>query len=91
MVYDSQYTKDVCTAAQHVPVPAQNGTAIRVCKRLLQAAAERRTQVAWVKVKGHSGEQGNNMADSCAGFAQQGKTLNEQDIAMMLDYVKEYG
>ena len=58
---------------------------------MLQAAAERRTQVTWVKVKGHSGEHGNNMADSCAGFAQQGKVLNEQDIALMLDYIKEYG
>ena len=47
--------------------------------------------VSWVKVKGHSGETGNNMADSCAGFAQQGKVLNEQDVALMLDYIKEYG
>ena len=91
MVYDSQYTKDACTAAPHMPVPDKNGTAIRVCRRLLRAAADRRLMVSWVKVKGHSGETGNNMADSCAGFAQKGKTLNEQDVEQMLDYIREYG
>ena len=72
-------------------MPEKNGTTIRVCRRLLRAVADRRLLVSWVKVKGHSGETGNNMADSCAGFAQQGKTLNEQDIAHMLDYIREYG
>ena len=37
------------------------------------------------------GETGNNMADSCAGFAQKGKALNEQDVEQMLDYIREYG
>ena len=91
MVYDSQYTKDTCAAAPHVPVPAKNGTTIRVCRRLLRAATDRRLMVSWVKVKGHSEEKGNNMADSCAGYAQQGKTLNEQDIGLMMDYIREYG
>ena len=58
---------------------------------LIEAVSGRRTLVMWVKVKGHSGEKGNNMADSCAGFAQDGKVMNEQDIASMLDYIKEYG
>ena len=91
MVYDSQYTKDMCAVAPHVPVPAKNGTTIRVCRRLLRAAADRRLMVSWVKVKGHSGEKGNNMADSCAGYAQKGKTLNEQNIEQMMDYIREYG
>ena len=42
-------------------------------------------------MKGHSGETGNNMADSCAGYAQKGKKLNEQDIEQMVDYIREYG
>eukprot|EP01043_Picozoa_sp_COSAG02_P074565 COSAG02_NODE_14985_length_1217_cov_18.995528_1_plen_123_part_00 len=56
MVYDSQYTRDQCTA----PRPpgrtrrVKNATVIAVCRRLLQAAMDRRVAFQWVKVKGHS-------------------------------------
>ena len=55
MVYGSQYTKDHCTAPAHVPAPATNATVAKVCRRLVQATAERRFEIRWVKVKGHSG------------------------------------
>ena len=42
MVYDSQYTKDACTAPPHVPTPVKNRTAIVVCRRMLQAVADKR-------------------------------------------------
>ena len=60
--------------------PAKNRTAIVVCRRMLQAAADTRTQVQWVKVKGHSHEEGNDVADKLASYAQAGQTKNEQDI-----------
>jgi len=66
MVYDSQYTKDHCTAPTHVPAPATNATVVKVCRRLVQATAERRFEIRWVKVKGHSGDEGNNAADVAA-------------------------
>ena len=41
--------------------------------------------VRWVKVKGHSNEEGNDMADKLANYAQKGGAQNEQDIAMIMD------
>ena len=41
--------------------------------------------VWWVKVKGHSNEEGNDMVDKLAGYAQKGGAKNEQDIAMVMD------
>jgi hypothetical protein len=46
MVYDSQYTKDHCTAPTHVPAPTTNATVVKVCRRLVQATAERRFEIA---------------------------------------------
>ena len=91
MVYDSQYTKDVCTAPEHVPVPCNNRTAIVVCRRLIEAARDRRVQISWVKVKGHSKEEGNDSADKLAGYAQNGGEKNVQDIAMMMDLLRSEG
>jgi hypothetical protein len=56
--YDSQYTKDQCTAqAQRSNARApKNATVVAVCRRLIRAAEEMRTELHWVKVKGHSGE-----------------------------------
>ena len=59
MVYDSQYTKDMCTTSKPPTQGRQikNATAIATCRRLLQAATDRRFIVRWVKVKGHSGDE----------------------------------
>ena len=53
---------------------------VKVRRRLVQAAAERRFEIRWVKVKGHSGDEGNNAADKAAGWAQNGGTKGENDI-----------
>eukprot|EP01043_Picozoa_sp_COSAG02_P002940 COSAG02_NODE_69_length_42323_cov_23.507850_27_plen_139_part_00 len=91
MVYDSQYTKDTCTAPEHVPVPCTNHTVIVVCRRLIKAARDRRVQISWVKVKGHSKEEGNDAADKLAGYAQNGGAKNAQDVAMMMDLLRNDG
>ena len=52
---------------------------------MLRAAADKRVLVRWVKVKGHSNEGGNDVADKLAGYAQRGGAQNEQDIAMIMD------
>ena len=93
MVYDSQYTKDQCTAprpserARHL----KNVTVIAVCKRLIQAVTERRVVVRWVKVKGHSGHEGNNAADERATWAQNGGSQNESDINSVMAYLRQQG
>ena len=93
MVYDSQYTKDQCTACRparsaHV---VKNATTIAVCRRLIQAAADRHTRIKWVKVKGHSEHEGNDSADTCATWAQNGGSKGEQNIENMMGYIREHG
>jgi ribonuclease HI len=90
MVYDSQYTKDRCTerASKH---GAKNATVISVCRRLVQAAAERQFHIEWVKVKGHSGDEGNDKADAAANWAQNGGAKGEQDIALQMQLLQTTG
>ena len=93
MVYDSQYTHDQCTAlrpparARHV----KNATAIAVCRRLIQAATDRRACLRWVKVKGHSDHEGNDAADTRANWAQNGGAKNESNISNVMAYIRQQG
>ena len=93
MVYDSQYTKDQCTMKRPPDSARQlkNATVVAVCRRLIQAATERTVHIKWVKVKGHSGDEGNDAADRRANWAQAGGSKNEQDIDMMMDYLRNHG
>ena len=56
-----------------------------MCRRMLQAAVDKRVLVQWVKVKGHSHEEGNDVADKLAGYAQKGGAMNEQDIDQVMN------
>lgn len=67
----------------------KNATVIRVCRRLVQAAQESQLIVKWVKVKGHSEEEGNDKADAAANWAQNGGSKGEQDIEAMMNYLKD--
>ena len=48
-------------------------------------------QISWVKVKGHSKEEGNDAADKLAGYAQNGGAKNVQDVAMMMGLLRSDG
>ena len=61
----------------------------RVCRRLVQAAQENQLIVRWVKVKGHSEEEGNDAADQAANWAQNGGSKGEQDIETIMDYLRD--
>ena len=93
MVYDSQYTKDQCTALRPPGRArwARNATVIAVCRRLLQAAIERSTDVRWVKVKGHSDHVGNDAADTRANWAQSGGSKGESNISNLMAYLRQRG
>ena len=39
-------------------------------------------------IKGHSHEEGNDVADRLAGYAQAGQAKNEQDIARIMDALR---
>ena len=58
---------------------------------ILQAVADRHTHVKWVKVKGHSEHEGNDKADECATWAQNGGAKNERDINSIMAYLREHG
>ena len=89
MVYDSQYTCDQCTA----PRPpgharrVKNATVIAVCRRMLQAVTDRRVVTRWVKVKGHSGHEGNNAADDVATWGQNGGSKNVENMTECMDWL----
>eukprot|EP01046_Picozoa_sp_COSAG06_P074551 COSAG06_NODE_22854_length_710_cov_1.527005_2_plen_109_part_01 len=59
------------------PRQLRNATAVAVCRRLIQAATDREIDIKWVKVKGHSGDEGNDAADQRANWAQNGGARNE--------------
>eukprot|EP01046_Picozoa_sp_COSAG06_P043625 COSAG06_NODE_5745_length_3295_cov_2.365770_4_plen_127_part_01 len=78
----SSYSASACPDAGK----EQNSHIIVVCQRMLRAVADKRVLVQWVRVKGHSNEEGNDMADKLAGYAQKGGAKNEHDdIAMIMD------
>jgi ribonuclease HI len=93
MVYDSQYTCDACVTRRNRSKAREpkNETAIAVCRRMVQAATDRNALIVWVKVKGHSGDEGNDAADKRANWAQNGGVEHEQDVTRMMDYIREYG
>jgi hypothetical protein len=61
-------------------------TTIAVCRRLIQAVVDRRTAIHLVKVKGHSEHEGNEAADTCATWAQNGGANGEQNIARAMEH-----
>ena len=73
------------------PREPKNETAIAICRRMVQAATDRNALIVWVKVKGHSGDEGNDAADKRANWAQNGGVEHEQDVTRMMDYIREHG
>ena len=73
--------------ARHV----KNATVIAVCRRLVQAITDRNAVTRWVKVKGHSGHDGNNAADDRATWAQNGGSKNEANINNVMAYLRQQG
>ena len=69
LVYDSKYTYDMCVS--HKPARC-NATVIGLCRRLLEDAELANIHVTWVKVRGHSDNTGNDMADDAATRGMNG-------------------
>ena len=65
-------------------------TTIAVCRRLIQAVVDRRTAIHLVKVKGHSEHEGNEAADTCATWAQNGGANGEQNIARAMEHLRAH-
>ena len=78
LVYDSQYTHDMCVSTK----PAwHNTTVIDLFRRLLKDVALANINVTWVKVRGHLKNKGNDQADTCATWGMNGSTKHVLEVA----------
>ena len=70
------------------PLPRRNRTVVALCRRMLREAIHLDIEVEWVKVRGHSTANpddmtvvGNERADKAADRGQEGRTCGEIEIA----------
>eukprot|EP01043_Picozoa_sp_COSAG02_P073129 COSAG02_NODE_14085_length_1312_cov_6.287716_2_plen_54_part_00 len=52
---------------------------------------DRRVAFQWVKVKGHSGHEGNDKADDRATWGQNGGAQHESNINNLMAYIRQQG
>ena len=84
LVYDSQYIKDMCTKPAHAPPPQKNRSVITLVRQLLNDAKDMGIKIHWIKVRGHSGDRGNDQADEAATMGLKGHRRGASDIARYL-------
>ena len=88
MVYDSEYTRMECDAAETDPLPQKNRTTIRMIRRLLAELKVYHICVHWVKVRGHSNQHGNDKADKSATWGQNGGRKNAENMTECMEWLK---
>ena len=90
LVYDSQYVRDMCDVADAHPLPATNRTVVAVARQMIRAAKQQGIRVRWVKVRGHSGDRGNDKADEAATIGMKnGTRLREAHVAQAIRQAAE--
>jgi ribonuclease HI len=62
-----------------------NTTVIGLCRRLLEDAEHANIHVTWVKVRGHSSNRGNDMADAVATRGMDGHTDHLVEVAVYVN------
>ena len=87
-MYDSQYIKDMCTKPAYAPPPQKNRSVITLVRQLLNDAEDMGIKIHWIKVRGHSGDRGNDQADEAATMGLKGYRHGASDIAK---YLRERG
>jgi hypothetical protein len=64
-----------------------NTTVVGLCRRLLEDAELANIHVTWVKVRGHSGNYGNDMADRAATQGMNGDTEYVMEVAQYVNHL----
>ena len=60
---------------------------VRMVRRLMQEAREEGIQIHWVKVRGHSGNKGNDAADKAAAWGQNGGSKNVENLRECMEWL----
>ena len=90
LVYDSQYVRDMCDVEDAHPLPVTNRTVTAVARQMIKAAKQQGIRVRWVKVRGHSGDRGNDKADEAATIGMKnGTRLREAQVVQSLQQAAE--
>ena len=68
--------------------PPKNRSVITLVRQLLNDAEDMGIKIHWIKVRGHSGDRGNDQADAAATMGLKGYRHGASDIAK---YLRERG
>ena len=61
--------------------------AVSACRRLLEDVALANINVTWVSVRGHSKNNGNDQADTCATWGMNGSTKHVLEVAQYVNNI----
>ena len=89
MVYDSKCARVNCDAKVTDPVPDSNTTVVKMIRRLIAEMTKYHIRIHWVKVRGHSNEEGNDKADKAATWGQNGGSKNVEDMQECMAWLEE--
>ena len=85
LVYDSQYVREMCDVTDAQPLPETNRTVVAVARHMIKVARLHGIRIRWVKVRGHSGDRGNDKADEAATRGMKhGTRLEAAHVGPML-------
>ena len=80
----------MCDVADAHPLPTTNRTVVAVARQMIKAAKLQGIRVRWVKVRGHSGDRGNDKADEAATIGMKnGTRLREAHVAQAIRQAAE--
>lgn len=88
MVYDSMCARINCEAKEADPLPDRNTTVVRMIRRLITEVSKYHIRIHWVKVRGHSNQEGNDKADKAATWGQNGGGKNVENMVECMEWLE---
>ena len=88
MVYDSTCARVNSEAKETDPLPHRNTTVVKMIRRLITEVSKYRIRIHWVKVRGHSNQDGNDKADKAATWGQNGGSKNVENMVECMEWLE---
>ncbi len=88
MVYDSICARVNSEAKETDPLPHRNTTVVRMIRRLIAEVSKYHIRIHWVKVRGHSNQEGNDKADKAATWGQRGGRKNVENMVECMEWLE---